>query len=152
MIISISILIGLALISSVFLIKYNFKAALALLIPLTYATYYYGSTKIPDYFGYAVPLNFVDMDQARFISGIDNGKVISILIIEKGLDNPRLVSIPSTEENKKKLTELDAQAKSGVAVMRKAQKGAKPVEGNGRQITESDIEAVPMKDQEIISK
>jgi hypothetical protein len=153
MIFSIAIF-GLVLLTLIILAKYNWKMAVAALIPLTYLGYYQAVTEVPKYFGYAVPLNFTELDQARFLGGTMNEKTISILIMEKDKTEPRLISIPNTEQNKKAFEQLQKTAKNGAAVLRKGgKKSDKQGEGGNATLNaHGDIESVPMKEQEIIRK
>lgn len=150
MIIALIIFFGLAFITLAVLARYNIKLAAVLIVPLSYAGYYLIANEVPRYFGYAVALNFTDLDQSRYISGYESDTSINILVIEKGSKEPRLVSIPKTPENMKEFQIIQAQSKQGVAILKKASKNKKL--GNGDSGPQSDIESVPMKDQEILTK
>lgn len=152
--ITILIFTGLILLTIALGIWYNWKAALALLIPLTYAGYYYAATEVPKYFGYAIAINFADLQgQAKFISGFDGGGKIYLLIIEKGDKEPRLISIPNTPQNKSVLKDLQEKSKKGQGAVLKKKK---PRDGKESDTTgplsQSDIESVDLKEQDILRK
>ena len=144
---------GLIIITLIILARYNWKLVLPAIVVLTYLGYYFAFPEVTKYFGYAIALNFTEMDQARFISGTMGEERIFILLIEKDKKEPRLVSIPNTEQNKKTFKELQQKAGKGAAVMRKGKKGdGKGKSGTAALNSHGDIEAVPMNEQEIIRK
>jgi hypothetical protein len=154
MIITFIIALGLVLLTIFVGFRYSWKASLAVLIPLLYVGYWTLSIQVPKYFGYALPLNFAELNnQARFISGFEGKDAIYILLLEKGDTQPRLISIPNTAKNKQTFYDLQKQSKAGKsAVLRKSKKtGATDREGQGPD-SESDIEGVELKDQDIIQK
>lgn len=153
--ITLIIFLGLFLVTAAVGIWYNWKLAIALLIPLIYAGYYLLASEVPKYFGYAISLNFADLKtQARFVSGFEGRDAIYLMILEKGVKEPRLISVPDTPENKKILKEMQEKVKNGqAAVFQKSGKGSsKKPGGRAGPSAQGDIESVELKDQNIISK
>jgi hypothetical protein len=153
MIIPSIIILGLLLVTVFVGFRYNWKLSLAIFIPMLYLGYWTVATQVPKYFGYAVPINFAEMEnQALMISGYDGGKSIYLLIIEKGVKEPRLVSMPNNAENRAIFNQLTKKIKNGqAAIIKKNNKKGKMGKGEG-QSSMGDIEGVEMKDQNILQK
>jgi len=147
------IILGLIILTVSLGFWYNWKLATAFLVPLIYAGYYLASTEVPKYFGYAIALNFAKLDQqSRFLSSFTGKDNIYLFILEKGDKEPRLISIPATEENKKVVKKLNEQVKSGQGAILKRPKGNKKAGTAKQPSTPSDIESVELKDQDIVTK
>lgn len=144
---------GLIVLTLILLAKYNWKMAIAALVPLAYLGYYMAVTEVPKYFGYAIALNFTDLGQARMLGGKLTETTIFMLIVEKGKEEPRLISVPNTPQNNAVFKQLQKQMERGAAVLRKGgKKGDKSGRGGANQDAHGDIEMVPMNEQEIITK
>lgn len=84
----------------------NFKW-LALVIPLLCAGWFAVLVQTPNYFGYAVDQNFVVGQEAVIMSATITDKWIYVLGIFPNNDEPRLIRLAATEENKNKFKQID---------------------------------------------
>lgn len=144
------ILLGLLAITTVLLV--NRWVLALLLIPGLYLGYWFTTAKVPDYFGYPVAVEFLDIPEARVLDAFQGDKIYVLLMI-KGDKEPRLISMEPTEQNKKTLKELSTKLKSGGVVIKK--KGSSP-DGEGVQgeqsDSEGDLKIVPIEEQTIFRK
>jgi hypothetical protein len=142
-------LLGLLSVTAILLVN-RWVLAIAL-IPCLYLGYWFVQEKIPDYFGYPVPIETLDIPEARVINAFQGEKVYIVLVI-KGETQPRMISLEPTEENKKMAKELSTRLKTGAVVVKKGQAGeGKPGGGDVNGDT-GDLKLVPITEQSIISK
>lgn len=143
-------LIGVLAITAILLVN-RFVLALAL-IPCVFLGYWFISAKIPDYFGYPVAIETLDIPEARVISAFQGEKIYIILVI-KGETEPRMISLEPTEKNKELAKTLSTKLKSGAAVVRKGKKGdGKSSGADGFDGDTGDLKLVPITEQTIIQK
>lgn len=144
-------LLGLLSVTAILLVN-RWVLAVAL-IPCLYLGYWFTQEKIPDYFGYAVPIETVDIPEARVLNAFQ-GKKIYIVLIIKGETEPRMISLEPTEENKKMAKELSTRLKAGAAVVsnKKGPTGGDKSGGGDFQGDTGDLKLVPITEQSIISK
>jgi hypothetical protein len=143
-------LLGLLSVTAILLVN-RWVLAIAL-IPCLYLGYWFVQEKIPDYFGYPVPIEILDIPEARVISAFQGEKVYIVLMI-KGETQPRMISLEPTEENKKMAKELSTRLKSGVAVVKKGSNTEGKSGGDSDiQGDIGDLKLVPITEQSIISK
>lgn len=140
-------LLGLLAVTAILLVN-RWVLAIAL-IPCLYLGYWFVQEKIPDYFGYPVPIETVDIPEARVVNAFQGQKVYVVIII-KGETEPRMISLEPTEENKKLAKELSTRLKTGAAVVKKGE--GKPGGTGDFQGDTGDLKLVPITEQSIISK
>lgn len=139
-------LLGLLSITAILLVN-RWVLAIAL-IPCLYLGYWFVQEKIPDYFGYPVPIETLDIPEARVINAFQGQRVYVVVII-KGETEPRMISLEPTEENKKLSKELSTRLKTGAVVVKKAGKAGNEQGFDGDT---GDLKLVPITEQSIISK
>ncbi len=146
-------LLGLLSITAILLVN-RWVLAIAL-IPCLYLGYWFTQEKIPDYFGYPVPIETLDIPEARVVNAFQGEKIYVVLVI-KGEIEPRMISMEPTEENKKTLKELSTRLKTGAAVVsNKKGDGDSDKSGSNTQGFNGDtgdLKLVPITEQSIISK
>lgn len=143
------ILLGLLAITTVLIV--NRWVLAVLLIPGLYLGYWFTTEKVPDYFGYPVAIEFLDIPEARVIDAFQGDKIYVLLMI-KGDKQPRLISMEPTEENKKTLKELSTKMKSGGVVIKKGGEQGQPSGVQGDSDSEGDLKIVPIEEQTIFKK
>ncbi|QIG73058.1 hypothetical protein EVB99_067 [Rhizobium phage RHph_N3_19] len=145
------ILLGLLAITTVLLV--NRWVLALLLIPGLYLGYWFTTAKVPDYFGYPVAVEFLDIPEARVLDAFQGDKIYVLLMI-KGDKEPRLISMETTEQNKKTLKELSTKLKSGgVVIKKKGSDESQPSGVQGEQSdSEGDLKIVPIEEQTIFRK
>jgi len=145
-------LLGLLAITAILLVN-RWVLAIAL-IPCLYLGYWFVQEKIPDYFGYAIPIEAVDIPEARVLNAFQGDKIY-VLIVIKGQTEPRLISLEPTEQNKKNLKEMSTKLKSGAVVVKKGKKSDKDGPSDSEQGFDGDtgdLKLVPITEQTIIQK
>ena len=143
-------MLGVLAITAILLVN-RFVLAVAL-IPCIFLGYWFISAKIPDYFGYPVPLETLDIPEARVLNAFQGQKIYIVLII-KGETEPRMISLEPTEKNKELAKTLSTRLKSGAAVVRKGKKGeSKGGSPDGFDGDTGDLKLVPLTEQTIINK
>jgi hypothetical protein len=143
--------LGVLAITAILLVN---KWVLALaLIPCLYLGYWFTSTKIPNYFGYPVAIETLDIPEARVINAFQGQKIYVVLIV-KGETEPRMISLEPTEKNKELAKTLSTRLKTGTAVVQKGKKGNPSNNGNpdGFKGDTGDLKLVPLTEQTIIQK
>lgn len=140
-------LLGLLAVTAILLVN-RWVLAIAL-IPCLYLGYWFVQERIPDYFGYAVPIETLDIPEARVVNAFQGEKVYVVIII-KGETEPRMISLEPTEENKKLAKELSTRLKTGAVVVKKGE--GKPGGTGDFQGDTGDLKLVPITEQSIISK
>jgi hypothetical protein len=128
------------------------KPKYAVLVPLAYLCYWVVTTRVPEYLGYAVPMEQVDFDQARVVH-VQITDPIYVLVYIRGETRPRLLSMENTPENKAEASNILKKLKSGLVII---QKGS----GKGKAGTSDidngegggDLSVVPFSEQKIIEK
>lgn len=143
-------LLGLLSVTAILLVN-RWILAIAL-IPCLYLGYWFVQEKIPDYFGYPVPIETVDIPEARVINAFQGEKIYVVILI-KGETQPRMISLEPTEENKKMAKELSTRLKTGAAVVsnKKGTEGKAGGTGDFQGDT-GDLKLVPITEQSIIEK
>lgn len=144
-------LLGLLSVTAILLVN-RWVLAIAL-IPCLYLGYWFVQEKIPDYFGYPVPIETLDIPEARVINVFQGEKVYIVLLI-KGEIQPRMISLEPTEENKKLAKELSTRLKTGGVVVsnKKGQAGEGKPGGGDIEGDTGDLKLVPITEQSIIKK
>lgn len=142
-------LLGLFSITAILLVN-RWVLAIAL-IPCLYLGYWFVQEKIPDYFGYPVPIETLDIPEARVINVFQGqSQRVYVVVIIKGETEPRMISLEPTEENKKMAKELSTRLKTGAVVVKKDE--GKPGNEQGFDGDTGDLKLVPITEQSIISK
>lgn len=141
-------LLGLLSVTAILLVN-RWVLAIAL-IPCLYLGYWFVQEKIPDYFGYPVPIETLDIPEARVINAFQGEKVYVVILI-KGETQPRMISLEPTEENKKMAKELSTRLKTGAVVVKKGTEGKSGGDSDIQGDT-GDLKLVPITEQSIIKK
>lgn len=96
-----------------------FPKFLAVLIPLIFAMLFGVMTLYPNYEGYAVDSKFIPLgSEASVISVIEGQQWIYLTLEFPDSDQPRLVKIVSTPNNKKQAEDALAKSKKGLSIIR----------------------------------
>lgn len=145
-------LLGLLSVTAILLVN-RWVLAIAL-IPCLYLGYWFVQEKIPDYFGYPIAIETFNLPESRVLSAFQ-GKKIYVLLVIKGEEEPRIISLEPTEENKETLKELSSGLKKGGVVVKGNKKGdGEKGQGNseGFDGDTGDLKLVPITEQTIIKK
>ncbi len=95
-----------------------------LIIPMVCLAFL-ATVRVPDYMGYAVSDRFVFGQEAMVLTSVEMSETIYLVVKFMDDTEVRMVSIPNTEENKKKMEESDPNAPMLVRF------GARPAAENG---------------------
>ncbi|HVW91089.1 MAG TPA: hypothetical protein VHB74_00635 [Devosia sp.] len=95
-----------------------FKRMTPLVLPALFVALFWGSVSLVAYVGYAVDSRYLDGTEATVIDSVDGSQWIYLLVKLDKDNEPRLVRLPNTEQNKKGADQAKQQAQKGLAVIR----------------------------------
>lgn len=100
-------------------------------IPLIGLTWFFASTTLPNFVGYAVQDTFVKGQSAMVISVTLGDKEIYLLVKMKGDDEPRFVTIPRNKDNDDQAKQIQQQLQNSPVFIKFGDATNQPDNGNG---------------------
>lgn len=95
-----------------------FRRMTPLVLPVLFGVLFWGSVSLIAYVGYAVDSRYLNGTEATVIDSVDGSQWIYLLVKLDKDNEPRLVRLPNTEQNKKGADQAKQQAQKGLAVIR----------------------------------
>lgn len=91
---------------------------LSIIIPIMFSCLFLLIYLIPNYLGYAIESKFLNGREAAVINVVEGSSLIYMTVILQNEDQPRLVSMPNTKDNKEMADEAMRKSKEGIVIIR----------------------------------
>ena len=133
-----------------------FKKIAWMIVPIIFILSFLTLMKVPDFTGYAVDSSFVGSENLAVLAVLPSSEKFFILVKPVGTDQePRLVSIAVTDDNKQKLQDLQKNYSKQAMVINfgnKHKSKSHGNEGDGIQDNNDDFDVMNFADPQVMSK
>lgn len=144
---------GAALIAIAFAFTKYSRFAVVALVPIALAGWFVYQTKIPDWLGYPISIDFIPKkQQMTMLHGIKGKDWIYLLIVTAEDPRPRLIQMPNNEGNSEQFDKLMEQMESGNPVIEVSGEGGSGDQNGTGEQSQSDVKGVPIERQQILKK